>query len=107
MLEDGQGGVDEDPVGGGDLIQHPLQGLDIGEGLAAGEDEIAAGGDGVHAADALQDLLQGEAGHVGVFLFIDAERAVVLAVVGDEDGDGSAAFSGFVRMTHVDRLSCC
>ena len=107
VLKDREGGVDKDPVGGGDLVQHPLQGLDIGEGLAAGKDEVTGRGDGIHPTDALQDLLQGEAGHVGILLFIDAERTVVLAVVGNKDRDGSAALSGFIRMTHVDCLSCC
>ena len=100
---DGQSGVDEHPVGGGDLIQHDLELFNVGKGLAAGKDEIAFGGDGIHPADALDDLLQREAGHIPVFFLIDTERAVVFAVVGDKDGDGSAAFPCFVWMIHDDR----
>ena len=102
-LEGGQSGVDEHPVGGGDLIQHDLELFNVGKGLAAGKDEIAFGGDGIHPADALDNLLQREAGHVPVFFLIDTEGAVVFAVVGDEDGDGSAAFPCFVWMIHDDR----
>ena len=100
---DGQSGVDEHPVGGGDLIQHDLELFNVGKGLAAGKDEIAFGGDGIHPADALDNLLQREAGHVPVFFLIDTEGAVVFAVVGDKDGDGSAAFPCFVWMIHDDR----
>ena len=58
VLGDGQGGVDINLVGGGDFVQHHLEGLQVGEGLAAGEDEVAVGRDGVHPLDAPADLLQ-------------------------------------------------
>ena len=91
-----EGGVDIHLVGGGDNVQHFLQGLQIGQRLAAGEHEIAPGGDGVHGADALQNGVQAEAGAVGVFLFVDAEGAVVVAVVGHENRDGCAALAGLI-----------
>ena len=50
----------------------------------------------------MKDGLQAEAAAVGIFLFIDAERAVVGAVVRDENRDGGAACPGLVRMAHVD-----
>ena len=103
ILRHRQGGVDEHPVGGGDLVQHGLQLLNVSEWLTAGEHKVALGGDGIHPADALDNLLQREAGHVPVFFLIDTEGAVVFAVVGDEDGDGSAAFPCFVWMIHDDR----
>lgn len=97
-IEGGQGGVDEDVVGGGDLVQHGLEGVQVGEGLAAGEDEVTLGGDFIHGADALADLFQAEAHGVGVLLLVNAERAVVAAVVGDENRDGCAALTRFVRI---------
>ena len=39
---------------------------------------------------------QAEAGAVGVFLFVDAEGAVVVAVVGHENRDGCAALAGLI-----------
>ena len=95
-----QGGVDIDLMGGGNLVQHTLQGLQVGKGFTAGEDEITVRSDGVHPADAGPDLLCGEAGQIRVFAFIDAERAVVFAVVGDEDGHGRAALPRLVGMVH-------
>ena len=85
------------------LAENDLELFNVGKGLAAGKDEIAFGGDGIHPADALDNLLQREAGHVPVFFLIDTEGAVVFAVVGDKDGDGSAAFPCFVWMIHDDR----
>ena len=85
-------------MGGGDVIQHSLQGVQIGEGLTAGEHEVAFGGDGVHDVDALADLVCGEACQIGVFPFVDTERTVIAAVVRDKDRDRSAALSCLVRM---------
>ena len=102
VLLHGEGGVDVHLVGGGDGVQHLLQGVQVRQGLAAGEHEVAPGGDGVHDADAVDDFRQAEAGAVGVFLLIDAERAVVLAVVGHEYRHRGAALSGFVGVViHV------
>ena len=97
----GEGGVDIDLVGGGDGVQHPLQGVQVGQRLAAGEHEIASGRDGVHHPDAVQNFVQREAGAVGIFFFVDAEGAVVLAVVGHKDRDSSAALPRFIGMGHV------
>jgi len=103
----GERGVDIDLVGGRDGVQHPLQGVQIRQRLTAGEHEIAPGGDAVHDADALQNLLQAEPGAVRVFFFVDAERAVVLTVVGDEYRHSSAALPRFIGMSHVvGNLSC-
>ena len=85
------------------LAENDLELFNVGKGLAAGKDEIAFGGDGIHPADALDNLLQREAGHVPVFFLIDTEGAVVFAVVGDENRHRSAAFPGFIGMFHDDR----
>ena len=95
-----QRGVDIDLVGGGNLVQHGLENLEVGEGLAAGEDKIAVRRNGVHPADAGADFLGGEAGQVRVFAFIDAEGAVVLAVVRDEYRHRRAALPRLVGMLH-------
>lgn len=88
----------------GDNVQHGLELFNIGKGLAAGKHKIAPGRDGVHPADAFHDLLQREASHITVFFLVDAERAVILTIVRNEDCDGRAALSGFVRMFHdIDR----
>ena len=97
----GEGGVDIHLVGGGDGVQHFLQGLQIGQRLAAGEHKVAPGGDGVHGADAVQNGVQAEAGAVGVFLFVDAEGAVVVAVVGHEHRDGGPALAGLIGVAHI------
>ena len=96
-----EGGVDIHLVGGGDGVQHFLQGLQIGQRLAAGEHKVAPGGDGVHGADAVQNGVQAEAGAVGVFLFVDAEGAVVVAVVGHEHRDGGPALAGLIGVAHI------
>ena len=97
----GEGGVDIDLVGGGDGVQHLLQCVQVGQRLAAGEHKITPGRDAVHHPDACQYLLQTEAGAVRVFFFVDAEGAVVLAVVGYEHRHGGAAFPRFIGMGHV------
>mgnify|MGYP002918634358 CR=1 FL=1 len=97
----GKGGVDIDLVGGGDGVQHLLQCVQVGQRLAAGEHKITPGRDAVHHLDACQYLLQTEAGAVRVFFFVDAEGAVVLAVVGYEHRHGGAAFPRFIGMGHV------
>ena len=103
----GEGGVDIHLVGGGDGVQHPLECVQIGQRLAAGEHKVTIGRDSVHGADAGDDLLQTETGAVCVFFFVDAEGAVVLAVVGNKDCDSSAALPCFIGMGHVvDNLSC-
>ena len=96
-----EGGVDIHLVGGGDGVQHLLQGLQIGQRLAAGEHKVAPGGDGVHGADAVQNGVQAEAGAVGVFLLVDAEGAVVVAVVGHEHRDGGPALAGLIGVAHI------
>ena len=100
VLGDREGGIDIDLVGGGDFIQHDLKGAQVGQGLTPGEDEVAPGGDGVHPPDAGADLLQGEARHIRVFLFINTEGAVIFAVVGDEDRHRGAALPGLIGMCH-------
>ena len=99
----GEGGVDVYLVGGGNGVQHLLQRHQIRQRLTAGEHEVAAGRDGVHGADAFDNLIQAEAAHISVFFFVDAERTVVLAVIGHKDGDGGAAFAGLVRVAHLDQ----
>ncbi|CAN3999935.1 30S ribosomal protein S18, partial [Dysosmobacter welbionis] len=73
VLGDGKGGVDIYLVGSGDFVQHHLEGLQVGEGLTPGEDEVAVGRDGVHPLDAPADLLQGKTCHIRILAFIDAE----------------------------------
>jgi hypothetical protein len=51
--------------------------------------------------DALADLFQRKALRVLVFLLVDTERAVVIAVIGDKDGDSRAPDSGLVRIAHL------
>ena len=72
--------------------------------LAAGEHEVALRRDAVHDADALADGLQRKALGVLIFLLVDAEGAVVVAVIGDEDRHRGAALSGFVRIAHLPLL---
>ena len=96
VLGDGKGGVDIYLVGSGDFVQHHLEGLQVGEGLTPGEDEVAVGRDGVHPLDAPADLLQGKTCHIRILAFIDAEGAVVVAVVGHENRDGCAALAGLI-----------
>ena len=96
-----EGGVDIHLVGGGDGVQHLLQRVQIRQRLTAGEHEVAPGRDGVQRVDGVDDLVQREAGTVGVFLLIDTEGAVILTVIGDEHRDCGAAFTGLIRMCHV------
>ena len=104
VFEHRQSGVDVNFGGSGDLIQHDLELFDIGKRFAAGKHKVAVGSDGVHAADALADLLHGETGHVGILFLVDAEGAVVLAIIRDENGYGCAAFPSFVGIFHdIDR----
>ncbi|MPM34607.1 hypothetical protein SDC9_81193 [bioreactor metagenome] len=98
-----QGGVDIDFMGGGDAVQHHLQCIQIRQGLAARKHEVALRGDGVHLPNALADFSYGKARQVGVLLLVDAEGAVVVAVIRDKDGDGCAALARLVGMNHVDR----
>ena len=100
ILLHGEGGVDVDLVGGGHGVQHLLQRLQIGQRLAAGEHEVTVRGDGIHHADALDDLLQRKTAAIGIFLFIDTEGAVIVAVVGNENCNGCAAFAGLIGVTH-------
>ena len=92
-----------DLVGGGDLVQHHLESVQIRQGLAAGEDKITIRRDGVHPADALADLLRRETRQIRILSFIDAERAMVLTIIGDEDCHRGAALPRLVGMIHVDR----
>ena len=80
-----------------------LEGLQVGEGLTPGEDEVAVGRDGVHPLDAPADLLQGKTCHIRILAFIDAEGAVVLAVVRDKDRHRGAALPRLIGMFHIDR----
>ena len=100
-LRDGKGGVDKHSVGRGNVVQHYLERFQIGKRFAAGEHEVAIGGDFVHPVDTLADFLSGESGHVRILIFIDAEGAVVFAVIGDEDRHRGAAFTRLVRMFHI------
>ena len=90
-------------TGSGDFVQHHLEGLQVGEGLTPGEDEVAVGRDGVHPLDAPADLLQGKTCHIRILAFIDAEGAVVLAVVRDKDRHRGAALPRLIGMFHIDR----
>ena len=99
-FRNGQGGVDIDFMGGGNLVQHELQSLQVGKRLAAGKDKVAVRSNRVHTADAGTDFLSGEPGQVGVLTFIDAEGAVILTVVGHEDCHRGAAFPRLVGMLH-------
>ena len=101
LLQHREGGVDVHLVGGGDLIQHHLQRGQVGKGLTAGKDKVAVGGDAIHHADALADLFGAEAVQTAVFFFINAEGAMVAAVIGHEDCDRCAAFSCHIRVVHV------
>ncbi len=85
------------------FVQHHLEGLQVGEGLTPGEDEVAVGRDGVHPLDAPADLLQGKPCHIRILAFIDAEGAVVLAVVRDKDRHRGAALPRLIGMFHIDR----
>ncbi len=104
-LGDGQGGVDINFVRGGDVVEHDLQRIEVGDRLTARENEVAHGRDGVHPVDAAADFFGRKSRQVGVFFFIDAEGAVVFAVVRDEYRDCRAAFAGFVRVGHDHRAS--
>ena len=52
-----QSGIDINFMGGRNLVQHDLQGLQVCKWLAAGKDKVAAGRDGIHPADAIADFL--------------------------------------------------
>ena len=96
----GKRGVDENAVSLGHAVHHHLKPVGICKGLTAGENEIAFGGDLVEHADALAYLFYAEAFPVAVFLLVDTERAVVVAVVGHEHRNGGAALSGHVFLRH-------
>lgn len=49
------------------------------------------------------DLLQGKTCHIRILAFIDAEGAVVLAVVRDKDRHRGAALPRLIGMFHIDR----
>ena len=60
-------------------------------------------------ADALAHLFHAEAFGILIFLLVDAERAVIFAVVRDEHRDGRAALAGHIRIMvchilHLHRL---
>ena len=101
MLRDRKRGVDIDFVGVGNLVEHHLKRVQIRQRLTTGEDEVAAGSDGVHPPDAAADLLGGKTRQIRVFTFIDAKGAVILAVVGDENRHRGAAFPRLIGMFHV------
>ena len=103
MLGDRKRGIDIDLVSGGDLVQHDLKRLQIGQRLSAGEYKVTIGGDGIHPPDALADFFRGEARQVRIFPLVDAEGAVVFAVIGDENRHRCAALPSFIGMFHVDR----
>ena len=103
VLRDRKRGVDIDFVGVGNLVEHHLKCVQIRQRLAAGEDEVAVGRDGVHPLDAPADLLQGKPCHIRILAFIDAEGAVVLAVVRDKDRHRGAALPRLIGMFHIDR----
>lgn len=58
---DGQSGVDEHPVGSGDLIQHDLELFNVGKGSPPVKTKSHLGVMASHPADALDNLLQREA----------------------------------------------
>ena len=90
--------VDEHAVALRDAVHHHLQRVRLGKRLAAGEHEIALWRDLMEHADALAHLFHAEAFGILVFLLIDAERAVVFAVVRNEHRDGRAALAGHIRI---------
>ena len=97
-----QGGVDINLVGSGDLVEHHLEGFQIGQRLTAGKHKITIGCDGVHPPDALTDFFGGKARQIRVFTFVDAEGTMVLAVIRDEDRYRGAAFPRLIGMFHVE-----
>ena len=105
FLLHGEGGVDKNSVGVGNGVQHLLEGSQICQGLAAGKDEVTAGRDLIHGVDAAENGIQTEAGAVGILLFVDAEGAVIVAVVGNKDGDSSAAFPCLIGIAHIVQAS--
>ena len=96
----GERGVDIHLVRPGDRVEHPLQVTQLGEGLTAGENEVAFRRDGVHHGNGPQNRLDAEAGAVGIFLFIDTERAVVAAVIRHKNRDRGASFARLIGMSH-------
>ena len=105
FLLHGEGGVDKNSVGVGNGVQHLLEGSQICQGFTAGKDEVTAGRDLIHGVDAAENGIQTEAGAVGILLFVDAEGAVIVAVVGNKDGDGSAAFPCLIGIAHIVQAS--
>lgn len=85
MLGHWQGGVDMDLVDGGNLVQHHLEGFQVGEGFPPSEHKVAIGYDGLHPPNASADLFGGKNRQVRILPFFDIEKAVVLAVIGNKD----------------------
>ena len=92
-------------MGVGNGVQHLLEGSQICQGFTAGKDEVTAGRDLIHGVDAAENGIQTEAGAVGILLFVDAEGAVIVAVVGNKDGDGSAALPCLIGIAHIVQAS--
>ena len=97
---DALGRGDRHLVRSGDRVEHPLQVAQLGERLTAGENEVALWRDGVHHGNGPQNRLDAEAGAVGIFLFIDTERAVIAAVIRHKNGDRRPARPRFVGVAH-------
>ena len=74
--------------------------LGVVANFTAGENEVALWRDGVHHGNGPQNRLDAEAGAVGIFLFIDTERAVIAAVIRHKNGDRRPARPRFVGVAH-------
>ena len=106
LVHNGQGGVYENSVACGNGIQHGLEAFQICKRLAAGEHEVTLGGNRVDILNALNYLLGAEAFVILIFSFVDAEGAVVAAIIGHKNCNSCAALSGFVKLAHLISLQC-
>ena len=71
--------------------------FEIGQRFTACKDKITIRRQTVHRFHAFFDGFQGKARAVCIFFLIDAERAVVLAVIRYKDRDRRTAFSRLIR----------
>ena len=104
LVHNGQGGVNENSVAGRNGIQHSLEAFQICKGLAAGEYEVTLGGNRVDILNAFNYLLGAEAFVILIFSFVDAEGAIVAAIIRHKNCNSGAALSGFVKLAHLKSL---
>ena len=97
----GEGRVDVDLMCRMDRVEHTLELLKVRKRLTAREHKVTFGRDAVHHGDAVQNLLHAETLGVSVFLFVDAERAVVAAIVRHKYRHGRAARACLIGMAHI------